>query len=347
MIDLHCDTVYALWKSCSDETLVHNTLHVDVGKMREGGVLAQCFALFVPMLDHVPRTHAGKKPWRILQELYQRFLLEVENSNGSLRQAFSVADILENKANGVLSAILTTEEGGAIEGKLDRLTSLWDMGVRIFSLTWNYENELAFPNSADAAVMDSGLKPLGREAVDELNRLGILVDVSHLSDGGFWEVAKMSRKSGVPFVATHSNSRVLTAETRNLTDAMLRELADCGGVAGLNFCPAFLLPSGTTESGLRQAPFTDSPAPASMVSRIDDMVRHVFHIRNVAGSDVLAIGTDFDGIGGVLEIDSSAKLPLLRHALGRAGMPESELDKLWEANALRVLQAVDGAFRRS
>lgn len=347
MIDLHCDTVYALWKDRSEESLVCNSLHVDAEKMRAGGVCAQCFAMFVPMHDHVPHAHAGKTPWHILQELYRRFLSEIQNSGGRLRQACSVADILANKSQGVLSAILTTEEGGAIEGELDRLMVLRDMGVRIFSLTWNYENELAFPNSPDALVMDRGLKPLGFDAVAELNRLGVLVDVSHLSDGGFWDVAQASRKSGIPFVATHSNSRAMTAETRNLTDAMLRELADCGGVAGLNLCPAFLLPINNSKGILSQSPFANAPAPASIVSRIEDMIRHVLHIRNVAGSEVLAMGTDFDGIGGTLEIDSSAKLPLLRHALSNAGMPESELDKLWETNVLRVFLALEGVVPRA
>lgn len=347
MIDLHCDTVYALWKVRSGESLVSNSLHVDAEKMRAGGVCAQCFALFVPMHGHVPPSHAGTTPWQILQELYQRFLSEIRNSGGCLRQACSAADILANKSHGVLSAILTTEEGGSIEGDLDRLTVLRDMGVRIFSLTWNYENELAFPNSPDASVMVRGLKPLGFDAVDELNRLGVVVDVSHLSDGGVWDVAQASRKSGIPFVATHSNSRAMTAETRNLTDAMLCELADCGGVAGLNLCPAFLLPANDSKGVLSQSPFTDAPAPASTVSRIEDMVRHVLHIRNVAGSEVLAIGTDFDGIGGTLEIDSSATLPLLRQALRKAGMPESELDRLWETNALRVFRAMEDVAPRT
>lgn len=343
MIDLHCDTVYSLWKSYSEETLVKNSLHVDVEKLEAGGVAAQCFAMFVPIQDHVPASHAGKGPWQILQELYQRFRQEVLNSNGRLRQALSVADILKNKSDGVTTAILTTEEGASIEGRLERLRQLKEMGVKIFSLTWNYENELAFPNSPDPSIMDKGLKPLGFEAVDELNRLGILTDVSHLSDGGFWDVAQRSRRSGLPFVATHSNSRAMTAETRNLSDAMLRELAECGGVAGLNLCPAFLLPTDPACGELSQAPFSNGPAPASVVSRIEDMVRHVLHIRSIAGCEVLAMGTDFDGIGGTLEIDSSAKLPLLHDALHQAGMPEAELDKLWEGNALRVMRAMESA----
>lgn len=341
MIDLHCDTVYSLWKNNSEETLSHNSLHVDLEKLQKGGVTAQCFAMFVPMHEHVPEKQAGKKPWQILLELYDRFMQELILTDGKLRQAISADDILRNKAEGVVSAILTTEEGGSIEGNLDRLAILQKMGVRIFSLTWNFENELAYPNSPEPTIMSAGLKPLGIDAVRELQRLGIVVDVSHLSDGGFWDVARLSRETGIPFVATHSDSRVMTPETRNLSDEMLRELADCGGIAGLNLCPAFLLPVEDSGGELGQAMFTNDIPPATMVSRISDMVRHILHIRDIAGSDVLAMGTDFDGIGGTLEIDTSAKLPLLRTALHKAGMSESELDKMWEGNALRVLRATE------
>lgn len=345
MIDLHCDTVYSLWKSGSDETLLHNSLSVDARKMREGGVTAQCFALFVPMHDHVPENHGGKTPWRILLELYKRFRKEIHESGGVFRQARSTDDLLRNERDGVLSAILTTEEGGLLEGRIERLEAIKEMGVKIFSLTWNYENELGYPNSTDPSVMNKGLKELGFETVEELDRLGILVDVSHLSDGGFWDVARVSRQLGRPFVATHSDARAITPQTRNLTDPMLRELADCGGVAGLNFCPAFLSsPDEASGELLRQAPTGDGPIPPSMISRIEDMVRHVLHVRNVAGCECLALGTDFDGIGGVLEIDTSAKLPLLRDALHDAGMSESELDRMWKGNAMRMFRAMERPF---
>ena len=166
--------------------------------------------------------------------------------------------------------------------------------------------------------MTEGLTEFGKEAIAEMNELGVIVDVSHLSDGGFYDVAALSKK---PFVASHSNARTLSPHPRNMTDEMIRILADKGGVMGLNFCPAFLLPAGE-----------------GMDSRIEDMVRHIEYIKNIGGSEVLALGGDLDGIGGNLEIDSCEKTLWLFDALKQRGFTEEELDKLARKNVERVLR---------
>ncbi len=318
MIDLHCDTIYALHNKGG--ALHSNSLSVDIAKMRQGGVQAQCFAMFVS-LSECEEAQIGA--WDMYNILHDRFVSELDAYKSSIRQMRTVQDIAKHREQGLLTAILTTEEGGIIEGDLARLAILKVHGVKLFTLTWNHPNALAFPKTQDPVAMALGLTDLGKEAVSILQTLGILVDVSHLSDGGFADVVCMSKKTGIPFVASHSNSRAMTDSARNLTDGMLRQLADCGGVAGLNFCPAFLLPNELLGV---------SPA-----SRIEDMVRHVLHVRDVAGASVLAMGTDFDGISGELEVPTCAQLPLLRDALSRAGMSNTELDMMWEGNALRVL----------
>ena len=316
LIDLHSDTIYALWDDPTKGSLVSSSLSIDRNKLYGGNVSGQCLALFVPMHEHVPENHRGKSPWTILNELHDRFISEI--SSAGIPQMES-ADDLED---GTLHAILTTEEGASIEGDISRLSILKGWGVRIFGLTWNYENELGYPNSSDPEIMAKGLKEKGIEAVEECGRLGIIVDVSHLSDGGFIDAAHHAKG---PFIATHSNARSITGVSRNLTDDELRILADKGGVTGLNFCPAFL----HDEKAI---------AEDEAESRIEDMVRHVMHIYKTAGADVLAIGTDFDGIGGRLEIPSPDKLCLLRDALSKAGLSESVLDKMWYENALRVFR---------
>lgn len=311
MIDLHSDTIYALWKR-GEGTLLENRLSVTKASLEQGGVTGQCFALFVAASEHLDESHRGMTPWEVASSLHDRFLLEIERSGIPMMRK---ADELEGDG---LHAILTTEEGALLEGDLSRISTLRDWGVRIFSLTWNYENELAYPNSEDPLIMAKGLKEKGIEAIAECEEKGICIDVSHLNDGGFYDVARHSTK---PFVATHSNSRSMTDVSRNLTDDMLRVLADHGGVAGLNFCPSFLISPGEEKE-----------------SRISDMVRHVMHIYRVAGEDVLAIGTDFDGISGKLEIGHPSEIHLLREALAGAGLSESVLDKMWKGNALRVLR---------
>ncbi|MBO8435785.1 MAG: membrane dipeptidase [Spirochaetes bacterium] len=319
MIDLHSDTIYALWKDNSSQSVVHNSLHIDKEKLLKAESHGQCFALFTPMHDLVPERHKGKSPWQMLVELHDRFVREMK---GAAIPVLHSAKELEEQT---LHAILTTEEGGAIEGDISRLKTLKDWGVRIFGLTWNWENELGYPNSSDSAVMAKGLKEKGIEAVEECSRLGIIIDVSHLSDGGFRDVIRYSK---LPVVATHSNARSVTAVSRNLTDEELCMLAESGGVAGLNLCPAFL----HDEKASR---------PEEAVSRVCDMVRHVMHVYKTAGEDVLAIGTDFDGIEGNLEIASPDKFYILRDALLKAGMKPSVVDKMWEENAKRVFQSAE------
>ncbi len=316
LIDLHCDTIYSLWNDPEKGSLLSSSLSVDRKKLIDGGVLGQCFALFVPMHEHVPEKHIEKTPWEILEELHDIFIRET--AAAGIPQMRKAADL----ENGSLHAILTTEEGASIEGDISRLSTLRDWGVKIFGLTWNYENELGYPNSSDPMVMAEGLKEKGIEAVEECGRLGIIVDVSHLSDGGFMDAVRFAHG---PVIATHSDARAVTDVSRNLADEELRLLADRGGVTGLNLCPAFL----HDEKALSED---------DAESNISDMVRHVMHIYRTAGEDVLAIGTDFDGIYGRLEIPSSDKLFLLRDALGKEGIPESVLDKMWYGNALRVFR---------
>ena len=314
MIDLHSDTIYQIWRRGGEINLLSNDLSIDKNRLENGGVVGQCFALFVPMYTHLPEEHRGKSPWMILGELHDVFLRELERT-GIL--GMEKADDLED---GTVHAILTTEEGAAIEGDISRLAVLASWQVKIFGLTWNWENELGYPNSEDPEVMSKGLKEKGIEAVEECARLGILVDVSHLSDGGFYDVARHVKG---PFVATHSNCRSVTGVSRNLTDDMLRTLADCGGVAGLNLCPSFLS-------------WETAASDEDRVSRISDMVRHIEHAYRTAGEEVLAIGTDFDGISGHLEIPSPDKFHLLREALEKRGMKPSVIDKMWYKNAKRV-----------
>lgn len=242
-----------------------------------------------------------QKVWKSVISRYPDRLLPVRSSE-EMERCFREKrqDFADYRGRGRLRA-----------GTVQR-TEGFDLGVRLITLTWNYENAFGIPNGNEG-----GLKPLGIEAVEEMNRLGILVDVSHLSDDGFWDVQKHSKR---PFLASHSNARAVTGHQRNLTDDMIRAVAQAGGVIGLNFAPAFL--GGEEES------------------RVSDMVRHVLHIREKGGAEVLALGSDFDGIRGKLEIDGPDKFELLWEALCRAGLSETELEGMWHGNGERLLADV-------
>lgn len=313
MIDLHSDTIYRLWeKDSPDENLLKNSFMIDKPRLEGGGVRGQCLALFTPLEQH-RRIKKDLSPWQVVNELHECFKKEIKLAD--IPQLHNPKELEDGK----LHAILTTEEGAILEGDISRLSILKEWDVKIFGFTWNFENELAYPNSTDSAIMNMPLKDKGLEALSECERLGIIVDVSHLNDGGFYDIAKHSTK---PFAATHSNSRAMTNVSRNLTDDMLHILADHGGVAGLNFCGGFLRPDGDDEP----------------ISRISDMIRHVMHIYKVAGEDILALGTDLDGIGGNLEIGSPDKLYLLHDGLKKAGLSASAIDKMLFGNAYRILK---------
>ena len=198
------------------------------------------------------------------------------------------------------------------------------------NLTWNSRMaarnrpavKVRYPNSFEAKEMEKGLTEFGKEALPYMEDLGMLVDVSHLSDGGFWDVAHLSRR---PFIAAHSNCRTLNPHPRSMTDEMIRVLADQGGVMGLNFCPAFL--TGDVEQN------------NCSVDALADQLRHRI---NVGGLECAAIGTDFDGIGGDLEIPSADHMPIFFDALLRRGFTPYELDRICYLNVERVFQETIG-----
>lgn len=228
----------------------------------------------------------------------------------------SAADIDRAEEQGKIGVLLTIEDGGVLGDQVSNVEAYYNKGVRLITLTWNHPNYIGVPNSRDPAVMSQGLTPYGREVVQEMERLGIVVDVSHVSDGVFWDVVEIAQK---PFVASHSDARSICGHTRNMSDDMIRALAEKGGVMGLNLAPEFLAETGK-------------------VSRVEDMVRHILHIRNVGGSGVLALGSDFDGIHGEFEIAGPQDWPKLYDALQKAGLSEDELEQMWHRNVLRVLR---------
>ena len=215
-----------------------------------------------------------------------------------------------------MSAVLTLEEGGVLNGNMGHLEELYQQGIRLITLTWNYENCIGFPNSRDEQVMKKGLKPFGIEVLKRMNELGIIIDVSHISDGGFWDVMKYSKK---PVVASHSNARAICNHPRNLTDDMIKALGEKGGAAGVNFYPYFL-----NEQG---------------VATVEDIANHITHMYQVGGEDVVAIGTDFDGFDeGELNLTNISEIGLVYDALVKRGFTERQLEKFWNKNVLRVFE---------
>lgn len=315
-IDFHCDTL--LLKNFPDrpDTLDKNSWCVDFTRMKQGDCAAQFFAIFLPTINYFARNHLPRPTdWEYVVLRHHDILKELDLHRDKIAFAGSLQEHQNNRQNGRMSAFLTIEDGRVLAHDLAGVDRLHSMGIRIITLTWNNPNCLGAPQSADPAKMNMGLTAFGRQAVCYMQEKGILVDVSHLSDGGFWDVVRCSKK---PFIASHSNCRALCSHPRNLSDEMITALANAGGGAGLNFSPELL-------------------SASAGGSRIEDMIAHIWHFIRVGGEDFPMIGTDFDGMHGVLEIASSAEMPKLFEALEKAGLNSCQIEKIAFKNAERVI----------
>lgn len=320
-MDMHCDTLMRAYVSRA-KTLYHlPELMLDVKRLQEGGGLAQFFAIF--MLPESMRKDFGATPPRDMD--YMKALLQIhrntmEENRHVIAGACSLAEYESNKNAGKISGILSLEDGRAVEGSMDNLKWMYEEGIRMIALTWNYENCFGFPNSQDTLAMQQGLKPFGKDAIEIMNDLGIMIDVSHLNDGGFWDIVKLTKK---PFVASHSNCRAISPHQRNLTDEMIRALAEKGGVMGLNFF----------------GPFLNEDAKGRE-SRIPQMLKHLKHMINVGGCDIAAIGTDFDGTYGEFDIPECSQMQLLFEAMEREDFTYEQIEKVAYKNVERVIKEV-------
>lgn len=318
LIDMHCDTIGKIMDLDRQGNLADNLCSITIDEMRKAGSLAQFFACFTYFGDYIDNGGYDKCYEHALDMI--TFLdkqLSIFSEN--VASARSYEDICKNKRDGRISAIVTIEEGGIINGEMERLYTLYEKGIRLMTLMWNYENCLGYPNSKDSYIMRKGLKPFGIEVVKKMGELGMIVDVSHASDGSFWDVIKYAKG---PVVASHSNCRALCNHPRNLSDEMIRALAEKGGVSGLNLYGAFL---GTPNE-----------------SRIDEMAAHILHMIHVGGSEFPAIGTDFDGFSGMdlMEIPMLSDMEKLWNYLKKKGVSEDQMEKIWNGNILRVLREI-------
>lgn len=324
-VDMHCDTITELWESLKagkPEDLLHNSLQIDLERLKEGDYLLQNFAMFV----HLKRY---SDPFEAFIKYCDLFYREIDKYKDRIGVATSFNDIENNRKQGKLAAILTVEDGGVCKGSPELLHSLYHKGVRMMTLVWNYENELGFPNCiANKEECEQfrfypetkrGLKERGIVFLEEMERIGMIIDVSHLSDAGFYDVLKNTKK---PFVASHSNARALCSHPRNLEDDMIRKLAQRGGVIGLNFNVDFLLEKKEQETYSR--------------STVYRMAEHVRHLVNVGGLNCVGLGSDFDGITGQPDLPDCSKLPLLEAELRSQGFHESEIEAVFYKNVLRV-----------
>jgi len=287
--------------------------HVDLPRLLESGVDLQVFAAYIQ-----PEYKIERALHRVVQ-LIDSFYQMLHANQAKMSLLTKVGDVEEAEKQGKIAAMLSIEGGEAVEADLSVLRMLHRLGVRAMTLTWNERNQIA--DGAAEGRTKGGLTNFGIELVSEMNRVGMVVDVSHLSDAGFFDVIETSKR---PIIASHSNCRALCNHRRNLTDEMIKLLAEKDGVMGMNFAPAFV----------------DENQSNATLERILD---HIDHVVKVAGVEHVGLGSDYDGIESCPKgLEDVTKMPSITEGLLRRHYSEDDILKVLGGNFLRVFKNVIG-----
>ena len=360
VVDGHADTPQFLLDLETDLNQAGDQM-VDLPKARKGGLGGEFFSIWVD-----PDVF-GAHPARRALDLIDAVLLQVQRHPRDLALARTASEVGAAQKAGKLAVLMGLEGGHALEGDLRMIRTFHRLGVRYMTLTWSNTNELG-DSSGDAQKEGvrhhGGLSALGREAVAEMNRLGMLVDISHVADKTFFDAVEISR---APVIASHSSCRALTKHPRNMTDEMLRAVAKNGGVVMVNFFSGFVdedfrkayealrpeedkVIAAINEkykddvAARTKAWFTAGREIAARVPRppLKSLIDHIEHVARVAGVDHAGIGSDFDGIPSMPQgIDSAADLPRIAAELRKRGFSPADVGKIFSGNVLRVLRAAE------
>jgi membrane dipeptidase len=361
-IDLHADTTQRMLDEGVDLSQRLGDGHLDSVRAKEGGLDAQFFSIWVePQLYGAGGPGAIKRADIQIEAVRALALKHPE----MWEMATSAADVRRIAGEGKLAALLGLEGGYAIDDRLENVERYYQMGVRYLSPAWTVSTEWA-GSSGDEAGKTRGLSEFGKQVIREMNRLGMMVDVSHVSDKTFWDIIATSSK---PIIATHSACRAIANVPRNLDDDMIRALAKNGGVVCVIFYPPFLEPGWSAlkdKVDVEIAPLVQRASEAEQgdiahkklardrvrreeflkrlppvyVTRIVD---HIDHIVKLVGIDHVGIGSDFDGIQAtVKDLSSAADLPNLTRELLRRGYTQSDVEKILGGNVLRLMEEVGG-----
>ena len=301
ILDAHCDTLYEISKTKSG--LYENSHNIDLKRMSECGVYTQFFAAWIEKEENA---------WENFYSMSKIFDSEIKKNCTKVKKCLSYEDLKSAEKENKIAAFLTLEGAYMIEYPLD-MDKLYNCGVRCATLTWNAANRLA--GGVDS---EQRLTRLGHETIERMQTLGMIVDVSHLNEASFWDVAKISKK---PFIASHSNSYSICTHKRNLTDEQFTAVCNSGGCVGINFYSNFLR----------------NDAKASL----SDIVNHIKHFLDIGGEDHIGLGTDFDGVDSLVSgINGVQDMKSLIDAFEAGGLSYAVIDKITHLNFERVIKDV-------
>jgi len=357
IVDGHCDTPYRLLRHGLHIDDHDPEAQLDLRTLQESGITASFFAAYVP------GAYVGRGAAEFAYRLIDLIKSEVESRPDVLRFCADSEGIRRTKRDGKIAIMIGVEGGHAIEDSLDILRDLYARGSRYMTLT--HVNTNNWCDSSGDVARHGGLTDFGREVVHTMNDLGMIVDISHVSDNAFHHAIETTR---VPIVATHSSCRALCRHPRNMTDDMLRALARNGGICMINFFSAFVndsvaqvimhaqrRPKRQAEGGTEELP-NDAVDWASYLkwfnalgcprATLDEVISHILHAAKVAGIDHVGIGSDFDGVPALPDgLQTAAALPAVTSRLLDRGLSETDVEKILGSNFLRVFSAVESGKR--
>jgi len=312
--------------------------HTDLTRLKAGGMGAVFFAAYVGPEYAASRTAA----FRALQMIDTIRTDIVSSHTNDFVLAQSATDIEAARKHGRIAALIGVEGGHAIEDSLRLLRDFYALGVRYMTLTHSNTNNWA-DSSGDMDKLEvkhhNGLTGFGKQVVVEMNRLGMIIDVSHVSDKTFWDALEASE---APIFASHSSCRAICNVARNMTDEMIVAMAKKGGVVQINFSSAFLSQKSADADRLAEAAKSGKDMPELPPAGLEDAVAHINHVVKIAGIDAVGIGSDFDGVRSVpTGLEDVSKFQNLTRALLEEGYSASDIRKIYGGNTLRVMRAVE------
>lgn len=353
VLDTHCDVTMKLFHENFDIAIRHDVGHWDLPRVREGGLDGEFFSIFIP--NEKDSLHPAKYALELIDAVYRA----VEANPDHIRMAYTSQDIRRLHGEGKIAALMGMENGSPIEHSLALLRDFYRLGIRYITLTHSKNNDIS-DSSTDDAPRWGGLSDFGKEVVREMNRLGMMVDISHLSDDAIRDVLNTTRS---PVIASHSSARALCDVPRNLPDDLIKAVAANGGVIQINFFSGFLSQaywdkmmavSDELKPQIKQLKekFKDDenaywkafgqlfekyeiPVPDASV-----IVDHIDHVVKLTGVEYVGLGSDFDGVSSLPKgIEDVSKLPLITYLLLKRGYSEEDIYKILGGNLLRVMEA--------
>ncbi len=360
-VDTHCDTPMSLVSSGFDLGVRHEVGCVDFPRMVEGGLDAEFFAVFI---GQGPRNDtAYNNVHRQALEIFDAIHKNVSKNSSMSELALSPDDAYRLKKDGKIASFIGLENGYPVGKDISRVREYYDLGARYITLCHSSNNDICDSSTDPKGSEHGGLSDFGEEVVSEMNRIGMMVDVSHISDEAFYDVIRLSR---APVIASHSSSRALCSSPRNLTDDMLHALKSNGGVIQICILSNYIKtpePNPELDARLEElkvkyngiADLTDDQKKAYRDERreiynkyrklatVADVVDHIDHVVQVIGVDHVGIGTDFDGGGGVDGCRSVAEMKNITIELLRRGYSKEDIGKIWSGNIMRVFRNVQEA----